>query len=359
MRVLLVVGNEGRFWLEQWCGRLGQAGVEVRVFRIPTRVARYAAIPALCKLASEFKPDVVWTWFATTAGYTTALSRVRPVVLTVLGSDVLGLDKGLFRRVRATVALRAAAHITTTTPLTSDFQSCLRRLGVPSEKVVSSAWGIDDLFCPVDRVGARQKMTGRIPDLAEDDFVILSLRDAKPYYRQVQLVRALAACRGASPRRPRLVIFVGNGEPSYLESLYREGDALGVSDLMCLIDRHLTSTELRDLYAAADLGVSIPKTDRLGGPIIEFIKTGGGKLVLSDLPSYHELLGEQPGIRYVDGDEVEELVSSFLSLEDDPHSLPSAVAHRLEGIYDWGRSVEDLIRVFEAASRKASGLGGD
>ena len=298
-------------------------------------------------IASKYRPDVVWAWFATTAGYVAAISKLHPTVLTVLGSDVLTAEANAFRRFRAQMALAHADVITTTTPITTDFRQALDNLGVDERKIISTAWGVDEHFRPGDKLAARRIVSQLAPDVKPDSFVILSLRDAKPNYRQAELLVGFAQARGALPASAHLIIFLGNGNVSYMSELERTANLLGLSGRVSFIKRSLTSEEMHCLYVAADVGVSIPTSDRVGGPIIEFVLSGGSCLLLARLTSYLELLGNRPGLVYLEGTSATEIALGLIRCARNQAADLVELRGRLAEMFSWTRAANDVIMAFE------------
>lgn len=124
------------------------AGVAVHV--LPTaglgRVGYLLALTALRRLAATLRPDVVHAHYVTSYGFIAAVARLRPLVVTAWGTDVLispresYLSRWLARR-----ALTAADQVTT---VAEHMNATVIDLGAPASRVMAVPFGVDTtLFC--------------------------------------------------------------------------------------------------------------------------------------------------------------------------------------------------------------------
>ena len=202
--------------------------------------------PTFRRVVREFEPDIVYTpwaypdgWAAVRMGHAVGL----PVVLQVLGSDVLLLDQFPARRRRTEEALRAADGIVA---VSRNLAEHLVRMGVEPSKVKVIYDGVDKkLFSPGDKTRERA-----ILDLPQDERVILFVGNLVPVKAVDVLLRACAELR-LKEAGIRLVI-VGQGP--LRGSLERLANDLGIGDRVQFAGSRPHS-ELPRWFRAADVCV--------------------------------------------------------------------------------------------------------
>jgi glycosyltransferase involved in cell wall biosynthesis len=127
----------------------GIAGVTVHV--LPTaglgKVGYLLAVPVLRRLFAKLRPDIVHAQYVTSYGFLAAMARLRPLVITAWGTDVLiSPRESRLSRWLATRALAAADQVTT---VAEHMNAAVAALGVPASKLVAIPFGVDvSLFRP-------------------------------------------------------------------------------------------------------------------------------------------------------------------------------------------------------------------
>jgi glycosyltransferase involved in cell wall biosynthesis len=108
----------------------------------------------------------------------------------------------------------------------------------------------------------------------EDALVLLSSRFVRPNYNIDTIVRGLPAirdrCQGAILVLKEVPRFT---DPGYLRSCLQLAGSLGVGDAVRLVGE-LDRSELLDLYAAADVYLSVPTTDGTAVSVLEAMAAG-------------------------------------------------------------------------------------
>jgi glycosyltransferase involved in cell wall biosynthesis len=195
---------------------------------------------------SEFQPDLLYTpwaypdgWAAVRLGHRAGLK----VVIQVLGSDILLLDRFPARRRRTMEAVRSADGVVA---VSRDLAEALLRMGVKPENIRTIYDGVDHkLFHPGDKAQERA-----ILNLSGDEKVILFVGNLVTVKAVDVLMRASAQLM-QEDKTIRLVI-VGQGPSrTELDRLTRE---LGIVDRVRFAGS-LPHSELPRWFRAADVFV--------------------------------------------------------------------------------------------------------
>jgi glycosyltransferase involved in cell wall biosynthesis len=246
-------------------GRLAGQGIPAEELKVPSTLA-------LRKLIQEFRPDVVhahWMPFVTLA----ALAGARPLVASAWGSDVY--DGGLRRRLSIRLALRRTAVAMSDS---DDLTNRLRALGPRSLRTMVLNWGVDLATIRPPSEGERLALKERFG--LKPGHVILSPRGLKDVYNPDLVLAAYKNVRTKAPNA-QLVIKHTTADELVDPSLR---DEPGVR----VIGR-LREEEMTDLFRAADVTVSVPRSDSSPRSVWEAMASGSA-VVVSDLPWVHELI---------------------------------------------------------------------
>lgn len=260
-----IVQAGGEVWSGLPASSLPQRGV-------PTSTMRFPSVFWLRGLIRDFRPDIVhahWMPFATLA----MLAGARPLVAQAWGSDVY--LAGRRHRFELRVTLRRTAVAMTDSV---DLVKRLEHFGPNSLKTMLVNWGVDlEAFRPAtapERAALKTRFgLGPGP-------VILSPRGLKEIYNPAVVVGAFGRVRATLPDAQLVLKHAGVDE--MLDDEWR--DAPGVS-----VVGYLDQAEIAELFRAADVTVSVPKSDSSPRSVWEAMASGS-PTVLSDLPWAHELI---------------------------------------------------------------------
>lgn len=231
-------------------------------------------------LVRRISPDIVlvhyaqglWAWLAPLAK--------RPVVVTVMGGDVLFDEQG-----RPTWMERTA-----TGGLIRASRLVLCKTGYLRQKVVEMnpevqtqvySWGVDrNIFHP----NAGENFRSRL-GISPDTLVIFSPRVMQPLYRIDIILRGFA--RVLTEKSSALLLLATfRAYPEYQEHLRSQCRQMHMEDKVVFLP-DLTPDEMAAHLAAADISVSIPTSDGLPQTFLESAacKTA---MLMSNLPNYRE-----------------------------------------------------------------------
>jgi glycosyltransferase involved in cell wall biosynthesis len=193
---ILLVSDAASVHTQRWATSLRDLGDEVHVasFRpaeiagvkvhlLPTfgigRAGYLLAVPVLRRLAALLRPGVVHAHYLTSYGFVAAAARLRPLVVTAWGSDVLlsPQESAVARRL-AGYALRHADEVTT---VAAHMNPGVVSMGAPASKITVLPFGVDTtLFKPP-----------AVPRPAPPPLRVLSTRNFQPLYSVHTLVEAV------------------------------------------------------------------------------------------------------------------------------------------------------------------------
>lgn len=180
----------------------------------------------------------------------------KPVVVSVLGDDVIVYPRFLVPRRLLLWAVERAAGITT---VCEALKVRLVELGAPAEKVRVVLHGVDlDLFQPVERDAVRRR-------LGLAGTVLLSVGHATPRKGHHLAIEALRDLPGFT------LLIAGDG---WYEPRLRElAASCGVADRVRFLG-HVDQEELKDYYSAADALVLASSREGIANVLLEAMACG-------------------------------------------------------------------------------------
>ncbi len=228
----------------------------------------------------RLSPDVLMGSYATNYGYLAARTGFHPFVLQTWTADVqLYPSQGLKRFVLGPMvrhALRAADGVTTDGPALQ--AEVARRFPFAADKTESILWGIElDEYLHLKRAtsDARRRL-----GLPEDARVITHARGLRIHDRPEISLPAILEILEDSDRYHALVLTLGHEPPARVAGALQE---LRDHPRCVVVDRFLSKAEVRDVWSASDVVVSVPLFDGISESLLEAMAAGCIP-VLSDIP---------------------------------------------------------------------------
>ena len=219
------------------------------------------------RAATEFRPDVILSCWAHPDGWAAVqLGRELgiPVVIKVIGSDVLVLARNLRRRRRVAEALSAADGVVT---VSGDLACRVAGLGVDPRRIYVVSEGIDqDLFCPGDQTAARAAL--KLPVIGKRLLFVGNLLFSKGAGILLQ------ACKLLRQRGVKFhcdVVGMGRDEQA-LRALSRQ---LELGEAVTFVGA-CSHSKLRDWYRATDLVVLPSFSEGIPNVLRESVMCGRG-----------------------------------------------------------------------------------
>lgn len=288
----------------QRCSLEGLSGV----FSPSKRLNRFAGLLSpvfLTKVIRKIQPDLIHVFYAGHYADALVLSRFRPLVVTVMGGDILpdqaynGPWKNLTK-----MTLDAADIITSK----SEFlDKALMNIGDYKNKIRRITWGINmKVFSPDVNIAQLRRQW----NIWEGETVFFCPRLCLPFYKKDLIIQAfgLYLRRSVGVKAKLLVaeLFAEDEYCRYLRSLVSE---CGVDEQVRFVGA-LSHSDMPTYFALADVMISFAPSDGMPQSLYEAMACCAFP-VLSDLPQYHEIIKDRVNGRLVPAGDVEALAEAL------------------------------------------------
>jgi glycosyltransferase involved in cell wall biosynthesis len=305
-------------------------------------------IVVLVRLLRRCRPDIVHVHFAYSYyGWLAGLLGCRPLVVTVMGGDVLFEEQGnptAAGRWLTLELLRKADYITSKS---NHLTLVLDRLGGFGRKTERIIWGVSlAKFRRADASALRRSL-----GLGARHRVILSPKILQPLYRVHLVVEAMAAVIRIVPEAILLVTEY-SPDAEYRAAIAGRVAELGLVDHVRFCGR-IDHAEMPGYYSLAELAVAVPSSDGLPQTLLESMACETPNL-LSRLPRYEEIVRHEESAFFVDPTPAA-IAEGILRLLQDPglHAKLAenalSIVRREADLDDQARRVERRYRQLAAA----------
>lgn len=293
----------------------------------------YFKFGKLKEVIKLYNPDVVHAHVINHYGLTVATTN-KPVLLAAWGSDVLLANKSgnkikdfvftLLNRIGA----GKADHLHTSSANVSSV--LVNEFGCSESKISTFYWGLP--LIPEEKPDVIKCRLASEFGLVGDGFIVFNRGLDKLYSPELyqKIIKDLAN----SGLQNKIVVFKGFASEQDLSAFKQE-----VGDQAIIIDRLLNDSELHWIYLRSCAHFSLPKSDALGGGVIEPALLGSMP-ILSELAQYQAYVEHNPGIIYSE-DTHDEIVAKLLS-GDIHNSSENAPDEKYQG----GNIIDRFIEIY-------------
>lgn len=271
---------------------------DVKHFFMPLFAQRNSIIRAilrpiyLWKAIRKVKPNIVHVHYAQTGLAVFVLMNFHPLIVTVMGGDILpergyyGVPAFFIR-----VLLENADCITSK----SDFMdAALNSIGNYRHKIRRVTWGVDLEHFRPNRDVASLRSIWHIPS---DDLVLFDARSARPLYNKHITIEAFAEYVQEGGRSATLLIAESSPDLPYLARLKQQVLTMGIAEKVRFVGT-IPHSEIASYYALADITISVPSSDGLPQTLYEAYACGSF-LILGNLPQYDGVVKDGETARLV------------------------------------------------------------
>jgi Glycosyltransferase len=361
---ILFLSDASSIHTKRWVNSIAEKGVVIHLFSLkPVETSEYPgenfsftcfdmqkrfgglsklgylkALPALKKVISEFKPDIMHAHFATSYGLLGALSGFHPFVLSVWGSDVFDFPKKSFlhRKILEYNLKRADKILSTSNVMAVETKK------YTDKEIEVTPFGINTgLFKPekADRAASTP--------FSADDIVVGTIKLIETKYGINYLIEAFSTVAKKHPELPLKLLIVGDGsERKNLESLTEKLEIkdkvyfAGMAEYQKVPYFH----KIIDVYAA----LSILDSESFGVAIVE--AEGCGKpVVVSNAGGLPEVVEDGVTGFVVERKNAEAAAEKLEKLVLDAglrERTGKAGRERVLKFYDWNENVSQMMRIY-------------
>jgi glycosyltransferase involved in cell wall biosynthesis len=265
---------------------LPSEGIEVRTRPLPRSLpAALLAARGFFRDIVSFGPDLLHLHYAGgPLGTLATLSRVRPLVATVMGGDVLPeRHPGGMSRLERRASRRVLEEADLILAKSDALWPAIARFGDFGAKVETVRWGVDPARFhrqPEAALGLRDKL-----GLASSDRPILSPRTVNAVHNIHLLVEAMPRVLQAVPEA-LLLLSEPDADPRYKRELEERIQRSRLGNRVRFIGG-LRHNEMPGLYSLAEVMVAVPVADGLPQSLFEAMACGT-PAVLGRLAAYTE-----------------------------------------------------------------------
>ena len=300
-------------------------------------------IAVFLRLLRRCRPDIVHVHFAYSYyGWLAGVLGCRPLVVTVMGGDVLFEEQG-----NPTAAgkwltcelLRKADYITSKS---NHLVRVLDRLGGFGAKAERVVWGVSSTgFRRVEPTGLRARL-----GLGPERRIVFSPRILQPLYQVHLVVEAIATLRRRFPQVVLLVAEYG-ADPEYKAAIAQRVDELGLAGHVVFCGR-IEHDEMPAYYSLAEISIGVPSSDGLPQTLLESMACGTPN-VLSRLPRYEEIVRHRESAYFVEA--APEAIAAGIAILLDDACLRKKISENAQVIVERECDFDHQIRLVEARYR--------
>jgi glycosyltransferase involved in cell wall biosynthesis len=269
------------------------------------------------------RPDLIHVHCALQSWDTLVLIRFRPLVLTLMGGDILP-DQFFHGFPTTWLARKLLDHADVLTSKSSFLDAALNRIGDYAHKIRRVTWGVDvQLFRPgLDVQHLRERW-----EIGPDDFVLFSPRGCQPFYNHHLIIRAFAEYLRRNGARAKLLITEFSADRAYSQRLRELVRELGLTEHVRFVGV-VPLKEMPAYYNLAHVVISWPPSDGMPQSHCESMACGAYN-ILGDLPQYRELVEDGVNGRLVPVGDIEALAEAISWVEANPeHRQKTAEINR-------------------------------
>jgi len=243
-------------------------------------------------------------------GWLAAVLGCRPLVVTVMGGDVLFEEQGAptpWGKWLTLKLLESADHITSKSNYLTEALDRLGGFGHKAERIV---WGIPlEKFRRCDPAALRARLA-----LSAERRVILSPKILQPLYRVDLVVEAMAEVVVHCPQTVLLITEYAP-DPTCRAAIAERVEALALGDYVKFVGC-IEHDDMPAYYSLAEMTVAVPSSDGLPQTLLEGMACEVPS-ILSRLPRYEEIVQHRQSAYFVDATP-ESVAAGILTLLDDP-----------------------------------------
>jgi glycosyltransferase involved in cell wall biosynthesis len=275
----------------------------------------------------QIQPNLIHVYFAHQHVYTFVLSHFKPLILTVMGGDILPDQLFNGHRIWFIKKMLDAADIITSK--SSFLDRALNRIGDYTDKIRRVTWGIDpQKFRPGIDVHFLRKRW----DIESDELVFFCPRMCKPFYNKHVTIRAFGKYLREAGGKAKLIVAELFPDEVYRRQLRKLVSESGLSEQVRFVGA-IPHEEMPAYFNLSDIMITVPLSDGMPQSLYEAMACGTFP-ILGNLPQYQELVRDGVNGRLVSIGDVEALVGAMLWAANHPQERKAAGFINRQGIIE-------------------------
>lgn len=357
---IMIIGAANSNHTKRWANALIERGHEILLVcrpdqkddigdlspRVKTIYLKYGGqtysyflnVPVMKQIFRKYKPDVVNAHYASGYGILARLSNLKPLVISVWGSDVFEYPNrnALCHSILKKNLNYADAVASTSHAMAKEVRKILNN----SEKEVTvTPFGVDvKRFCPVDdKTEHKQPVIGIVKYL-------------EPIYDIPLLITAFSILYKKSELKPTLAIYGGG---HLLEELKQLTCRLGVEQVVMFYGT-IPNTEVPKVLNTFDIFVNCSKQESFGVAIVEAMACML-PVVATDTPGFREVVDDgKTGLVLKDRrpETMAEALSKLLEDKELCQKFGYNGRKKVLAEYDWNKNVETMENLYRNLVKK-------
>jgi glycosyltransferase involved in cell wall biosynthesis len=298
----------------------------------------------------KIRPDLIHTFYGNQQLDTLVLSRFRPLVLTLMGGEILP-DQSFngWRRWPIKKMLDSADLITSKSLFMDE---TLKRIGNYAHKIRRVTWGVDvHKFCSgIDASFLRKRW-----DIHPDDLVFFCPRICHPFYNKHLIIQAFANYihRSGTRIKAKLIIAELFADEGYCKRLRDLAAELGLVEQVRFVGT-IPHQEMPAYLNLSDIMIAIPPSDGMPQSLYEAMACGTYP-ILGNLESYRELIQDGVNGKLVEVGDVGALGEAMCWAAAHPeHRKTAAIMNRQRILEVAGKEGQDriVLSIYEELLKK-------
>jgi len=252
--------------------------------RVPTLFIPLLSPLYLSRAIGRVQPDLIHVHCASQNWNNLILVRFKPLVVTVMGGDIL--PDMSYRGIRSVwLTQKLLDHADVITSKSSFLDDALNRIGNYAHKIRRVTWGVDThQFKPGLDVNHLREQWGIQPD----DFVLFCPRICQPFYNKHLVIQAFAKYIRETESQAKLLIAELFADGVYRRQLGELVKELNLTRYVRFVGS-IPHREMPAYFNLAHVMISVPPSDGMPQSLYEAMACGSYP-ILGKLPQYQELI---------------------------------------------------------------------
>lgn len=305
-----------------------------------SKVAYFKELKAVKEIIKTFNPDIVHAHYATSYGLLGVLTKFKPLIISLWGSDIFDFPrKSFLHKAVLKYNLKMADCV-----LSTSYVMAEETRKYTNRSILVTPFGIDmNVFKP--------KLVKNI--FAETDLVIGTIKVLDEVYGIDYLIKAFKVLKDKYPQSPLKLLIVGRGPQT--EELKKLTASLGISD-DCVFTGFVNHALVSDYHNMIDIPCFLSNSESFGVAVLEASSCEKPVVVTN--------VGGLPEV-------VDEGITGFIVPPRDEHAAAAAIEtlilnpalrktlgengrKKVGLLYNWDKNLEDIIQIYNDVLKNAN-----